>query len=75
MSKTRTLLKEENDGMPAIAKKKDKVKKVPTTLKLSENLWSQVKIVAIENKITATEFVEEALQKEIARVRGPKKSY
>ena len=41
----------------------DETKRTPTSMNLDEDLWYNVKLVALKRKITATELVEEQLRK------------
>jgi hypothetical protein len=44
-----------------------KEKRMPTSIHINEELWDEVKIAAIKKKITATEFLETALKRELQR--------
>ena len=46
----------------------DMGKKKPTSLNIDEDLWVEVRIAAMRNQITATEFVESALKEKLAKV-------
>ena len=46
------------------------IKRNPTSLNLDETLWDTIKILAIKEKRTATEIVEESLRNYIAKERS-----
>lgn len=43
-------------------------KKKPTSLNIDEDLWLEVRIAAMKNQMTATEFVNSALKEKLAKV-------
>ena len=43
-------------------------KRKPTSLNIDEDLWVEVRIAAMRNQMTATEFVENALKEKLAKV-------
>jgi hypothetical protein len=43
-------------------------KKKPTSLNVDEDLWVEVRIAAMRNQMTATDFVEAALKEKLAKV-------
>jgi hypothetical protein len=42
-------------------------KRKPTSLNIDEDLWVEVRIAAMRNQMTATEYVEDALKEKLAR--------
>ena len=52
----------------AMHQEEDMGKKKPTSLNIDEDLWVEVRIAAMRNQITATEFVESALKEKLAKV-------
>ena len=46
----------------------DMGKRKPTSLNIDEDLWAEVRVAAIRNQTTATEFVESALKEKLAKV-------
>ena len=52
------------------------MKREPTSVNIDPELWREVKHAAIDLNMSATDFFEEALRRELARVRkeGKKKS-
>lgn len=51
------------------------VKREPTSLNIDPELWRQVRKTAIDMGITATEFFEEALRRELTRVKMSKEKF
>lgn len=49
--------------------KTDMVKREPTSLNIDPELWREVKIMAINMGITATDFFEDALRDKLAKER------
>jgi post-segregation antitoxin (ccd killing protein) len=45
------------------------IKRTPTSLNVDEDLWRQAKIEAINRGTTVTELFEDALRKELKRVK------
>jgi hypothetical protein len=43
-------------------------KRKPTSLNIDEDLWVEVRIAAMRNQMTATEFVENALKEKLVKV-------
>jgi hypothetical protein len=52
----------------AIHQEEDMGKKKPTSLNIDEDLWVDVRIAAMRNQMTATEFVESALKEKLAKI-------
>jgi predicted transcriptional regulator len=52
------------------------LRREPTSINIDPDLWREVKHAAIDMDVSATDFFEEALRRELARVRkeGKKKS-
>ena len=47
-------------------------KRKPTSLNIDEDLWLEVRIAAMRNQTTATDFVESALKEKLAKVSNKK---
>ena len=43
-------------------------KRKPTSLNIDEDLWMEVRIAAMRNQMTATEFVENSLKEKLAKI-------
>jgi len=43
------------------------VKRIPTSIKIDEQLWEDIKILAIRKKTTATELLELAMRELLAK--------
>jgi predicted transcriptional regulator len=44
-----------------------RVKRTPTSIKIDEKLWEELKILAIRKKTTATELLEKAIHDLLAK--------
>ena len=51
-----------------IHQEEDMGKRKPTSLNIDEDLWVEVRIAAMRNQMTATEFVESALKEKLAKI-------
>jgi predicted transcriptional regulator len=49
------------------------VKRTPTSIKIDEELWEELKILAIRKKTTATELLERAIRDLLAKENKAKK--
>lgn len=49
------------------------VKRTPTSIKIDEELWEELKILAIRKKTTATELLERAIRDLLAKESKGKK--
>lgn len=43
------------------------IKRMPTSINIDENLWAELKILAIKKKTTATDLLEQALKEFMAK--------
>jgi hypothetical protein len=51
----------------AISQEEVMGKRKPTSLNIDEDLWVEVRIAAMRNQMTATEYVENALKEKLAK--------
>ncbi|MGH9977323.1 MAG: hypothetical protein ACRD8Z_16055 [Nitrososphaeraceae archaeon] len=49
------------------------IKRMPTSINIDEELWSQLKILAIKEKTTATDLLEQAVRDLLAKKSKVKK--
>ena len=49
------------------------VKRDPTSLNIDSELWREVKKMAVDNGVTATEYIERALREKLSKDKSPRK--